>query len=63
LVGQQGLSAFEEMNEEFVLDTFEHFTEEFLPDYTNEQTTDMIEELPSISPYLDFAGKYATKLL
>jgi hypothetical protein len=44
------------MNEEFVLDTFEHITEEFLPDYTNEQTADVIEELPSVSPYLDFAG-------
>jgi hypothetical protein len=35
-----------------------------IPPYdTNEQTTDMVEKLQSISPNLDIARKYATKLL
>ncbi len=37
--------------------------EEIPSDDTNEQTADMIEELQSVSPDLDIAGKYATKLL
>jgi hypothetical protein len=37
--------------------------ETFILDDTNEQTANMIEELPSVSPNPDIAGKYATKLL
>jgi hypothetical protein len=37
--------------------------EEIPPDDINEQTADMIEELQSVTPNPDIAGKYVTKLL
>ncbi len=37
--------------------------EGYLPHDTNEQIADLIEELQSVSPNPDIAGKYATKLL
>jgi hypothetical protein len=37
--------------------------EAFLPDDTNEQTANMIEEPQSVTPNPDIPGKYATKLL
>jgi hypothetical protein len=47
----QGLSAYVDMVEGFLLDD------------TNEHTADMIQESQSVSPNPDIAGKYATKLL